>query len=100
MHLGLEHAERKKNQGDADLFDHVMIFVGLIGPLSLLPQIFSVWYSKNTAGISLLSWSLLAGVACVWVAYGMYRRSKALIISNLLLAIFDILVVVGVLLSR
>ena len=100
MHLGLEHAEKKKIKGDASVFDHIMIFIGLIGPLSLLPQVFSVWYTKDTAGISLLSWSLLVGVACMWVAYGIYRRSKALIVSNLLLAIFDVLVVIGVLMFR
>ncbi|HUC31241.1 MAG TPA: hypothetical protein VMR99_00945 [Candidatus Paceibacterota bacterium] len=77
-----------------------MIAVGLIGPLSLLPQVISVWTTHSIAGISLLSWSLLAGVACVWVAYGIYRRSKAIIIGNALLAIFDVLVVIAVLMFR
>lgn len=77
-----------------------MIAIGLIGPLSLLPQVLSVWSTRDTSGISLLSWSLLAGVAFVWVLYGIYRRSKALIISNALLAVFDVLVVVGVLMFR
>lgn len=100
MHVGLHHAEKREKEGTANFFDRLMIVVGLIGPLSLIPQILEIWNSKNIDGISLLSWVLLTLVSFMWMIYGIFHRSKALIVSNLLLIIMNLLIVVGVLMVR
>lgn len=99
MHAGLHHAEKRKKEGNADTFDHVMIVVGLIGPLSLIPQVFTVWAGK-TEGISLLSWVLLVAVSLMWAMYGIARHSKALIVANALATVLNLSVVIGVLMLR
>lgn len=98
--MGLHHAEKRKKEGKADLFDHVMIVVGLIGPLSLIPQVLKIWAERSIAGVSLLSWALLAGVSFMWMIYGFSRHSMALIVSNAFITILNILIVIGILVIR
>ncbi len=74
-----------------------MIVVGLIGPLALLPQVVAVWVSQDVSGVSALSWALLMLGSLAWVAYGIFRKLPALIFGNALLALFNALVVIGVL---
>ena len=100
MHSGLHHAEKRKKEGRANTFDNFMIFVGIVGPLSLLPQVIQVWTAHDVTGVSLISWALLAVVACLWMVYGIARHSVALTINGALLALFDLLVVIGVLSFR
>lgn len=97
MYFGLHHAEGIRAQKPANRFDRMMILVGSLGPLSLMPQVFIVWRGGDVSGVSLSSWSLLTIVSLMWILYGIRHRSKALVISNLLATIFNLLIVVGVL---
>lgn len=100
MHAGLHHAERHRKEGDATPFDHAMIVVGLVGPLALIPQVLTIWVDRGVAGLSLLTWALLTAVSFMWILYGVFRRSKALVVANILYTIFNFLVVLGVFLYR
>jgi MtN3 and saliva related transmembrane protein len=100
MHVGLHHAEKRKKQGKDDNLDRVMIVVGLMSPLSLLPQVIKIWTSQNVADISLISWILLTAVSVMWAIYGFVRHSKAIFISNIFLIVLNFLVVVAGILFR
>ncbi len=100
MHLGLHHAESREKEKKADHFDRVMIVVGLIAPISLIPQVLKVWFDGGANGISLLTWSLLTGVSFMWALYGFLRKSKALFISNVFMVILNLMVIYGVLFAR
>lgn len=82
------------------IFDRFMYLVGTLGPVALLPQIIQVWFYRNTGGISLATWSLLGTAALLWCVYGIIHRERPIIVSNIMLALFNFAVVVGVLLYR
>ena len=100
MHLGLHHAETREKEKKGNLFDRIMIVVGLVAPISLIPQVLKVWIDHGANGISLLTWSLLTGVSFMWALYGFLRKSKALLISNIFMVILNLMVILGVLLAR
>lgn len=100
MHIGLHHAETRKKDGSAKFLDHLMIVVGLAGPLALIPQLITIWIDKDISGLSLLTWSLLAIGSLLWLIYGIARRMPAIIAGNTLLTIFNCLIVIGILSFR
>ena len=77
--------------------DHVMYGVALLAPVALLPQIFQIYGTKSSGGVSLLTWSLLACVNLSWMAYGIIHKDKQIILANVLLILCDIAIISGLL---
>jgi uncharacterized protein with PQ loop repeat len=75
--------------------DHVMYGVALLAPVALLPQIFKIYGTKSSGGVSLLTWSLLACVNLLWLAYGVVHKDRQIILANALLILCDIAIVSG-----
>jgi uncharacterized protein with PQ loop repeat len=100
MHSGLHHAEGKAKEGSADLFDRLMIVVGVLGPISLFPQVLKIWTDRNAENISLISWVMLSVISTLWTIYGIRHRSSALIVTNVLFTILNLLVVAAFFLFR
>jgi uncharacterized protein with PQ loop repeat len=69
----------------------------LFGPIVTIPQIWLIFATGRTDGVSVVTWVGYVGVALVWAAYGVARGVKPLIFSNLLWAFVEILVIVGLL---
>ncbi len=52
----------------------------LLGSLSIvtmlmtIPQVLTIWLSRQAAGVSLLSWSAYLVSALVWLWYGLKKR--------------------------
>jgi uncharacterized protein with PQ loop repeat len=78
--------------------DHVMYGVALLAPVALLPQIFQIYGTKSSAGVSLLTWSLLACVNLMWMTYGIIHKDKQIILANVLLILSDVTIISGLLL--
>ena len=100
MHVGLHHAEAEAKKGIATSFDRFMVFIGILGPLSLVPQVWKIWEDRSIAGISIISWILLSIFSFLWLLYGIIHRSKALIVSNAFSIVLNLLVVAGILVAR
>lgn len=69
-----------------------------ISAVALFPQLFAVLQGHSTAGLSSLSFFLIALNSCVWFLYGVHRRTPPLIVSSTCnaLASIGILIVIGI----
>jgi uncharacterized protein with PQ loop repeat len=77
--------------------DYVMTVVGVAQPFALLPQVAAVYVNHETAGLSPLTWSLLAVCNSLWALYGLAHRDRIIMIANTLIACFDVAILIGIL---
>ena len=78
--------------------DKLTFIVGVIGPFTVLPQIYSIFSTKSAAGVSLTTWALIFIVTFPWILYGVAHKEKNIIVSFILWEVVNLAVVVGVLL--
>jgi uncharacterized protein with PQ loop repeat len=106
MHyLGLRHKyERqqditKQQKSPYIVFlDKLTFIVGVVGPFTVLPQIYSIFTTKSATGVSLVTWVLIFIVTFPWILYGIAHKEKNIIVSFILWEIVNLGVIIGVLL--
>lgn len=76
--------------------DRMMGMVAFIGPASASPQVIEIFAHQSAQGVSLLSWVMYLMLGTVSLAYGLFHHLKPIIISQVLWAVMDILVIVGI----
>lgn len=104
MHyLGLRHKlERKqgvKKQRHSKyivFLDKLTFIAGVIGPFTVLPQIYTIFKTQSAAGVSLTTWLLMFIVTFPWILYGMAHKDKSIIVSFILWEVVNLAVVIGV----
>ena len=75
----------------------------LLGGLSIftmvmtIPQVFTIWFGHQTAGVSLISWSAYLISALVWFWYGIQKRDRNIYLPCIGWITLDAAVVSGVL---
>lgn len=89
-------AELEAAVRSAPTIARVTVVVAVVGPLMTLPQIYNVWVRGQTAGVSVVTWSLYTACAAIWIAYGASIRDRPLVISNVLWFLLDGAVVLAV----
>lgn len=77
--------------------DYLMYAVGIFAPLALLPQIIQLYTTKSSAGMALSTWCLFVLINLLWATYGAVHNDKHIFFANLFMALFNGVVVVGVL---
>ncbi|HUD11228.1 MAG TPA: SemiSWEET family transporter [Candidatus Saccharimonadia bacterium] len=80
--------------------DKLTFAVGIIGPFTVLPQIYTIFSTHSAAGVSLLTWVLMFVVTFPWILYGMAHKDKTIIASFILWEVVNLTVVIGTLLYR
>ncbi len=109
MEKGLHHYHQRKRLHEKKekyphpdkwkrIMDKLIYVVGIIGPLTSIPQMINIWVYGMIEGVSVITWAALAVVAFFWVIYGVMHRERPIIVAHGLWVIFDILIVLGVLL--
>lgn len=78
--------------------DKLTFIVGVIGPFTVVPQIYSIFSSRSATGVSFVTWLLIFVVTLPWVFYGFAHKETSIIVSFILWEIANALVVIGVLL--
>lgn len=73
----------------------LVLAMAVIEPLMTIPQIYEIWIKKQTAGVSLLTWSFYILAAIVWLLYGLKIKDKPLMVASTLWVLVEILVVGG-----
>ena len=103
-YLGLRHKyERRqkptKNQKTSYIvfLDKLTFLVGVIGPFTVLPQIYSIFTQKSATGVSLLTWVLIFVVTFPWIFYGIAHKDKNIIVCFILWEVVNFGVILGVL---
>ena len=106
---GLRHLHLRKRQGNdyepypargfwLRFLDHLVLVVGIIGPVATIPQILKIYLTQNAAGVSALSWGTWALLDIPWILYGLAHRERPIAITYILWCTANTLVFVGVLL--
>ena len=78
------------------IFDVFIVFVAVIGPLTALPQLYSIFAYESVQGVSLLTWFFSTIFPIPWLIYGIVHKEKPLIISSVLWIVVSFLIVIGV----
>lgn len=79
------------------LLDRVVLTVGVIGPLTSVPQILKIFILQDASGVSVLSWGIPALLDIPWIVYGIVHRERPIAISYTLWLLSNVLVVTGAL---
>jgi len=62
--------------------NRAVIFIGLIYPLAMAPQLYNVWALHRTAGLSGVTYSIGLAMAIAWTVYGLIHRERAIWMLN------------------
>ena len=81
------------------LFEKFMLVFATVEPIATIPQIIEVWRHSNSTGVSLATWFFYTLTSFIWLAYGIIKNDKPLIVSGMLWVTSQGLVVVGILIS-
>ena len=80
--------------------DKGIYVVGILGPISTIPQLLEIWISQNASGLSLMTWLLWISIAFFWLLYGILHKEKPIIISYIIWIIVDTIVILGIILYK
>src|SRR5215470_2796388 len=80
--------------------DGVAFVNGFVGPLTSLPQLHMIITTHQTAGVSMLTWSLFVASAALWLVYSVVHRAWPVMISATLSIVVEVAVIVAVLAYR
>lgn len=77
------------------VIDRLMYGVGFLAPLALLPQIFQIYSTKSSAGVSLLTWVLLMCSSIFWIMYGAVHKDTHILFASGFMVIFHLTIIIG-----
>lgn len=66
------------------LIDRLAFFAGIVSGIALIPQVWLTLSTGTTAGVSFLTFFIIAVNSLVWLLYALHRGLIALGISSLL----------------
>lgn len=105
QYIGMRHKHERAAHGKkthvtpyTKLLDKITFVAGVIGPFTVLPQIYSIFSTHSAAGVSLMTWLMMFVVTFPWILYGLAHKDKSIIASFILWEVANGLVVLGVLL--
>lgn len=76
-----------------------MLVFATVEPIATIPQIIQIWSGRASDGVSLLTWTLYTMTSFVWLAYGIMKKDKPLILSGVVWVVSQGLVVIGILIK-
>lgn len=71
-----------KNKRHTHFIDYLAQANSVVSAIALFPQLFSLLRGRTPEGLSISSFVLIASNSCVWLIYGIHRRTPPLIISS------------------
>lgn len=74
--------------------------LSVVTMLMTVPQVWTVWSSRDAAGVSPLSWGAYLFSACLWFIYGLQKRDKTIYLACIGWIALDAAIVVGALWNR
>lgn len=74
----------KKHFMTLSRFDHMMIGIAILYPLTMIPQIMKIFAEQDAGSISGLTFGLKLIFVIPWFTYGVWHKSIPIINSNIL----------------
>ncbi len=78
-----------------DWVEGIGLLAGVIGVLGWHPQVKRIWVDKKADGISVPSFTAIAISLFLWLAYGIIKKSIAIVVANILALTVIIAIAVG-----
>jgi len=78
-----------------DWVEGIGLLAGVIGVLGWYPQVKRIWVDKKADGISVPSFTAIAISLFLWLAYGIIKKSIAIVVANILALTVIIAIAVG-----
>jgi len=88
--------KKRKNKG----LDTLTFATGILLPLLTIPQAYMVVVNKQTAGVSLLTWSFYLFASALFAVYGVIHGEKLLMYTYFPFTLIEGAIVVGVLVNQ
>ena len=79
------------------LIDNSVYVIGLVSVAANVPQLLDIWITKNTSGVSLVSWTGIFIGSIFWFIYGWLHKEKPIMLANGLLLFVQAGIVLGLL---
>ncbi len=89
--------KRYKQNKTLDKFTYLS---GLLLPVMTLPQVYDIWVSGKTDGVSALTWGLYTGVSLLFLTFGLRHREKLLVSTYLPMFAVEVLLVGGLIIKQ
>ena len=74
----------------------IICFLGVVGPVMTLPQLFKIWVEQNAAGVSMISWVTYLVTGIVWLMYGIALKEKPIILTYSIWVVLELFIVTGI----
>ena|SRR5438067_4116099 len=75
--------------------DRILNGLSLLTLIMTIPQVWTIWRERQTAGVSLVSWSAYLLSAIVWFRYGLKKRDRHIYLPCIGWIVLDGAVVIG-----
>lgn len=75
------------------LADIIGYIAAIIGSCMFMPQAYQIWKTKDTSGVSLMSYFLLLIVSILWVIYGSLMQATPVVIVNTIITVLSLYIV-------
>ena len=79
-------------------FKYVIRGLSIFTMVMTIPQVLAIWLSRQSRGVSVLSWSAYLLSAVVWFWYGLQKHDKNIYLPCIGWMLLDVAVIAGVLL--
>lgn len=83
-----------------DALDVLMYPVAIAAPLALLPQVWKLYATHDASSLSLPTWATFGILNLVWIAYARVHKETPVLVTNVMMALLNFAVAVGILLYR
>jgi len=83
-----------------DALDILIYPIAIGAPLAMVPQVVIVYVTHDVAGLTLITWLLFGCFNLIWIFYGWVHRERPIMVTNVMLAILNFSLVVGILAYR
>ena len=64
------------------MIELIGMLAGILTTAAFVPQVLKCWRSRSTADISLIMFSTMTSGVFLWLVYGLFLNSPALIVAN------------------
>lgn len=79
-------------------FDRLTYVTGILLPILTIPQAYTILISKETEGVSLLTWTFYLFASALFAVYGVIHKEKLLMFTYIPFTIVETAIVIGLLL--
>ncbi|MEO8581417.1 MAG: hypothetical protein ABI425_02430 [Patescibacteria group bacterium] len=107
MNFGMHHIKKKRSvktfwlkKSVSQAYGYFIYVVAFMAIVVNIPQLITVWVSKDSSGLSVTSWVGFSIISFAWFVYGVLNGEKPIILTNFCLVLVQVLIVLGAVVNR